>query len=801
MFRAAVYLTGFVWVMFSSCTVSLVNKKPKNQYFFFKNHVEVKGGKFTKTEKKDIESRLKSQIEDSASSIPKDFLIFFQVYKKPAVLDTNLVRLSANNMRSYMFHVGHYHAITNYRIDTLSGRRINVYYTVQAGEPTLVSQMQYRLKKPDLQSLTESSLDKSLIQVNTPVSKASVLGEIARLVDTFRNNGYYKFTSQELKMKGDTSIAALTSVSDDPFEQMRLLAEAQRLQDSPKIKLALVLNPPADSSVLKPYYIRNIYLLTDYQPTDNFFDTTSITQRHTRRFILRQHQKNIRTGYLSRTITLRSGDRISPQANADNLNALSKSGIWRSINLQINEVPDSSGKKQADLVFEMLPNFRYTFQTSLEASYSASRNVLAGNLFGLGLNVSLLDRNFDKGAGRITHTLRTGIELNSRSRGTDSKLINSNEVSYGFSISSPKLIKPFNNWFKKSSIAETFGNANVSYITRLNLFNLQSINLNGGFSWMPTSNVKVYWKPLFAEFSYLFNQSDSFRTILDENPFLRYSYTTAFALGMAGGITSTKVTYNKTATVTRERYYKLGLEESGLTWGLLPILTKYKRNYVKLDLEYKRSWNYQKSAFVWRIFTGVGVPLLGSDTNRTLPFFKQYLGGGSNSMRGWPIRGIGPGGKMPIPYSSSKTIFNDRTGDMQFETNAEYRYNIATLIPNTLYLKGALFVDVGNIWNFRNTKFDGSVDSSQFQLKNFYSQLGVSAGTGFRFDFSNLILRFDLGFRFKRPELYYDNNGWKAPSIGFDNLLKKIFTKGADNEYRQWRYENFNFSIAVSYPF
>jgi hypothetical protein len=73
----------------------------------------------------------------------------------------------------------------------------------------------------------------------------------------------------------------------------------------------------------------------------------------------------------------------------------------------------------------------------------------------------------------------------------------------------------------------------------------------------------------------------------------------------------------------------------------------------------------------------------------------------------------------------------------------------------------------------------------------------VAAGTGFRVDFNYVVLRFDLGFRFKRPELAYINDGWKAPSLGFDDVIQKIFTR----QYKKWRYENFNFTIGISYPF
>jgi len=113
-----------------------------------------------------------------------------------------------------------------------------------------------------------------------------------------------------------------------------------------------------------------------------------------------------------------------------------------------------------------------------------------------------------------------------------------------------------------------------------------------------------------------------------------------------------------------------------------------------------------------------------------------------------------------------------------------------------------VFADIGNIWNVRNTQPGGGFDSAQFKLNllDFYKELGVTGGAGLRFDFNYVLLRIDLGFRFKRPELS-ENNGWKAPSIGFNDLYSKLFRRGVKDEFRIWRYENFNFSIGLSYPF
>ena len=369
--------------------------------------------------------------------------------------------------------------------------------------------------------------------------------------------------------------------------------------------------------------------------------------------------------------------------------------------------------------------------------------------------------------------------MGGNNKGSNSNFINSNEISYNNTTSFPRLLFPFipNVFNKKSEYnkGETYINAGSNYITRLNLFKLQSTNTS--FGWTGVNKKAWNWNWTFLNIGYsdLFNKTDSFLAILSDNPFLRYSYNTAFVTGM--GISFYKVNSNlpHPHALSKEISRKYSIEESGLSWGMIPILNKNKRKYIKGDAEIKYLTKYNKTSLALRSFIGIGIPLLGTDTNRTLPFFKQYFGGGSNSMRAWPVRGIGPGGNSLIPFNSNRTIFNDRTGDIQLELNGEFRFTIAQIIRNSLTLRGAIFTDIGNVWNTKNTKINSNEDTSQIQFKNIYKQLGVSAGTGFRLDFNYFILRFDLGFRFKRPELFYSNDGWALPKIGWDDCLKKIF--------------------------
>ncbi|MBK7347298.1 MAG: BamA/TamA family outer membrane protein [Chitinophagaceae bacterium] len=791
-----------VAVLLFSCTITRYKKLPLNKPFVAKNTIKVSDDKLTKGEKEFIEEKLYTQLDDSAQVKIKSPIFFLDIISAPPAYDTIYSSLSANNMEASLFHLGFYDAQAAYKADT-SGRKVKVHYTINAGKRTLIDTIGYQLQLPELQQFAMASKPNSLLAKGLPITKSAVMGEINRLVDTFRNNGYYKFTAAELKVRGDTTIAALTTVSDDPFEQLELLAQAQALKDSPKIKLALVLNPPEDSSKLEKYFIDKIYLLIDYVPGDNLIDTVNINQRTTAsgNFILRYHQQFLRIGFIARNILFKRGEVFRQNDYYQTLTNLAKAGMWQSVNIQIVEHPQSN---KLDLIVELIPIKKFGFEATLETSYSAvtnQANAIGGSQFGLSGNLSFVNRNIAREAIHMTHSLHAGVEFNNNARSNTTNLINSNEFRYSNSIIIPRIINLFPSKDKnitgrrgRYKAGETFFNTSIAYANRLQLFNLQSVDLSIGTSKINKEGAKWVFRPVIAEFNYLFNESDSFRNILKDNPFLRYSYNTAFAGGM--GLSWSKSFFNPRhlRSTSKERTIKWNVEESGLTWGLLPFLNKYKKKYIKTDVEYHYTVSYKKTVLAFHFFGGVGIPLSKKDT--TLPFFKQYFGGGSTSLRGWPVRGVGLGSQPLKPYQ--KNIFNERTGDIKLEANVEYRYDIAKIIPNTLILRGAVFADAGNIWNWRPSVNNGiTSDTGQFKLKNLYREIGLSAGTGLRLDFNYVVLRLDFGFRVKRPETSYFNDGWKLPSLSFNDIIPKLFS----GKYRQWRYENFNFSIGINYAF
>ena len=814
-------LIVFICLFVSSCIIP--KKYQKDKPFITKNIIEVKGGKFTKDERTTVKQRLNAQLDDSSRINVIDKYFIRHVIMSPPAYDSNSSAKSARNMETSMLHLGYYKAKASFVADTNlvnDQQRVHVKYTVEVNKPTLIDTFSYILRKPDLQKLAVENIDKSLIKKGEPVTKAAVLGELNRLVNLYRNNGYYKFTSEELVMRGDTTVAALTTITDDIFEQLRLLAEAQQARDSPTIKLALVLNPPKDSTKLKQYYINNIYILSDYQNGDKLTDN-SLTEKYFIRktcdtctadtnLIFRYHKYLFRHRFLARHMILRKGNLYNQNDFYKSLNNYARAGVWQSTNIVVEEVKQKDSVLKIDLIVQLIPGKQYGYEAAIEASYSASSNTNsvtaanAGNLLGLSGNISFINRNLRKEGIKMTNSLLAGVEFNLRSDSNNRKnLINSNEISYTNNISFPGFVFPFAKLArdKRFTLTETFINTKLSYINRINLFDLQSFNFGVGYNGTTRKNRQWIFKPLNFEFARLFNETDSFKKTLADNPFLRYSFNSALIAGASIGYRYNKINPKHT---NRQHSVKINLEESGLIWGRFGFFEKYMRQYVKADAEYIYSASRPKSAFVFRIFGGVGIP---SKKDTTLPFFKQYFGGGSNSMRGWPVRGIGRGSQVLSPYGSNS--FNDRTGDIQLETNFEYRYTILQIIPNSLVLRGALFADIGNVWNFRNSLPGGGKDSTQFQFKNLYKELGVALGTGFRLDFNYFIVRFDMGFRFKRPDVI-KNDGWQVPNITFNNLFKRgeqipdPLNPGQtynDNRYKKWRYENYNLTIGISYPF
>src|SRR5699024_9097954 len=171
--------------------------------------------------------------------------------------------------------------------------------------------------------------------------------------------------------------------------------------------------------------------------------------------------------------------------------------------------------------------------------------------------------------------------------------------------------------------------------------------------------------------------------------------------------------------------------------GIETFLGLKYAQYVKGDIETRYHYDLgrsRKTTLAGHLFAGLGIPYGNSET---LPFVKQYFAGGPSSIRAFPLRSLGPGTYQPQP---GEYPYFGQPGNISGEANVEDRFPIISIV------KGALFMDAGNVWLLEE---HNSVPGGKF-TSDFLKEVGVGTGIGLRVDVQGFVLRFDLAAPLKR---------------------------------------------------
>lgn len=274
-----------------------------------------------------------------------------------------------------------------------------------------------------------------------------------------------------------------------------------------------------------------------------------------------------------------------------------------------------------------------------------------------------------------------------------------------------------------------------------------------------------------ADLNYVFMPwiSSTFKRDYLDNPtsrnaILRYNYENLFIMKWGYVFTySTLANGLNTSYGTNAYQIRFGVETSGNLLRGISALMRSKPSdqghyevfniayaqYAKLDFDFSKSLRLNdKNSFAFHVGLGVAVPYGNSSI---LPYEKRYFSGGANSVRGWSVRGLGPGS---FKGTDGRIDFINQTGDLKFDMNVEYRTHLFWKID------GAAFVDAGNIWTLRH--YDEQ-PGGQFDIRKCWSQIAVAYGLGIRLNFNFFILRLDGGMKAINPA--YDDARRHYPVI------------------------------------
>ena len=453
---------------------------------------------------------------------------------------------------------------------------------------------------------------------------------------------------------------------------------------------------------------------------------------------------HLRHQVLLNATALKEGSPYSASALQRTYNNFARLQAVKYTNIRFVEAPDSG---MLDCNIQISTNKPSTISFQPEGTNTA------GDL-GAAASLTYTNRNLFRGSEQLSIELRGAYEAITGLEGYQDQ--NYQEYSIESKLVFPRFVAPLlsKNFRRRQT-------ANTEYSVAWDLqnrpeFHRRVFSMAWRYRWAEPRH-HLNWRFDLLDLNYVYMPwiSETFkRDYLDDvdnrNAILRYNYEDIFIMKMGFGLT-----YSDEVDA-----FRLNVESSGNLLSAFSKALNLKINsqgqrtfiniayaqYAKADFDYTHLVRFDDRN-VLALHAGIGVAYPYGNS-KVLPFEKRYFSGGANSVRGWGVRELGPGG---YKGNDGRIDFINQTGDMKLDLNAEYR------TPLFWKFEGALFVDAGNIWTLR--KYDEQ-PNGQFKLDKFYKQIAAAYGMGLRLNFDYFILRFDMGMKAINPAYESGDEHW-----------------------------------------
>jgi hypothetical protein len=716
---------------------------------------------------------------------------FFKNGEAPVIVNNIKTKRTAENLRLYFKTQGYFNARVSANKDSLKNKKAKITYKVTRGNPFFLDTISTRIPSKVLEDLYLKDTAKTFLNTNDQYNDQNFINEANRIIKLYRNSGIYHFSDNHILFHPDSTRTdfktnVLVSISETYNKTIQ------------------------GRNVTKPfqvYTIKEVNVLTDYsynKEGEVLLDSVIFNGVN----FFAHDKVKYNPKYLSQSIFIKPN-----QTYSDSLRNLTRSHLkslknFKSISIKYEEI-ENTNSLIANI--KLTPQEKFTIGTESELTHSNIRKLGVSGKF------SVTNRNAFKGAELFKFSFTGSFFNTSTQPGSSSGFFNAWEIGADASIEIPRFFAPFglNKFVPKemspkttlslgTGIQKNIGldkqtiTANIDYRWQFNpkksisleLFNVQYIrNLNNAEYFNIYNSEFDKLAPLakifYNDTNYDLQKSDavSFMNTLNADSNFQNNNPTAFntnanVRNRYNIITSNFIiptiaysfTYNNQTNYKDNNFssFRVRVANAG---NFVSLLSKQKNNngvktisntpiaqYFKTDLEYKQFWDISRNSVLgFRSFLGVILAYGNSD----IPFTKSYFAGGSNDIRAWKTYELGLGSTPPgLEYN---------VGNFKFLTSLEYRFD---LISN---LKGALFIDAGNIWEISSSSFVD--EGAKFKGLSSLKQIAVGSGFGARYDFNFLVLRLDIGFKTHEP--YLSGKRW----------------------FRNFDFENAVYNIGINYPF
>ena len=644
----------------------------------------------------------------------------------PVLLKDVKISATSGLITNRLYNNGFFQAKVTNEVKTQE-KTAHVDYTAATGRVYTIKEINFPAGDTLINAAVRATRAGSLLKAGEPYNLNTFTAERVRIDNVLKNEGYFYFSPQYLLFQVDSTLSHQANVY-------------------------VRVKPSTPAKASRPYWLNEVNLNTNYVLTDT---TTRQPIRYNKfRYF---PDESVFTAKAIANATFLYPDSLFRRRRRDQtISRLMSLNTFKFVEIRLRPATagDSAGRARLDADVLMTQLKKKSLRADLQL-------VQKNNGFtGPGLNVSFRNRSALRGGEQLLLSAVASTETQTGSgSGTGALGLTSYELGLNGQLLFPRLVVPklplLNPRLPNSDFQpRTALGAGVRAVTRASYFTQYFFNLNYGYTFKTKITNEQEIRPV--DVTYVrFTPTPVFDELLLARPFLRSAFQQQFILA-----SSYRYTYNQQVLEQRRQqlYFSGQVEGSGnVAQGLVSSLGGTKdangrytiagqeySQYLKLDLEFREYYRLSQdpakgNRLVARLQAGVGLPYGNSSV---LPYPKQYGIGGPNSIRAFAARGIGPGTYRPDTPQENLNSFYDQVGDIRLEGNLEYRQD---LVP---YLKGAVFVDAGNIWLAND---DPSRPGGKFSPGTFLRQLAVGAGVGLRVDVQFFVIRFDYAFPLQAP--------------------------------------------------
>lgn len=777
-----IYCKYFLVSGVTATIISCSNTKflKEGQLLYTGAEVKIESDSLSKKEKSELESAIKENLTPKPNSSflglrPKLYaynvtkepkkekgLRYWLKYKfgeEPVLLGDVDREFNKDIIVNYSENKGYFNARAKY--DTVSkNKKAKVIYTLNPGGRYLISNVSFPADSSEINKEIQVLKDRTRLKAGNPFDLDVIKAERQRIDDGLKDRGFYYFNPDNIIVQADSTVSKkkndvelIVKLKDNTPQLAKeqftidkvIVFPNYNLRDVKRGKYSVPMNPDS----LKGYEYNDIYVVDP--------------------------QKKFKPRVFDRALYFEKGDLYNRKDHNLSLNRLISLGVFKFVKNEF-VVSDSLNHK-----FDA-----YYILTSRELQslrLEALGRTNSANYAGSELNLNWTQRNFFRGAEQFKASVYGAFDVQI---GGPADAENIFRAGANAQLSIPRIVAPFRFNSSSAFVPRTNIKLGYEFQNRTTLYTLNTFNASFGYQWK--ENVRKEHELNVIDVSLIdpAKVTPKFDSLAANNPYLQRITDRQLIFGP-----TYSYTYSTTMLPRKNTFYYKGmLDLAGNITGLVTGANKKEgkektifgipfSQYAKIENDVRFYHKFtEKTSLATRLIAGVAIPYGNSEH---IPFARQFFVGGSNSIRAFRARTLGPGSYDPRTENSTRAIF-DQAGDVKLEMNAEYRANLFK------FLNVAAFVDAGNIWlindefddNGKNTRPGGKFS------KDFLSEIAVGAGVGLRLDFSILILRLDLAMPLRVP--YYE----KGDRWTFDKIN---FGSGA------WRRDNLILNIAIGYPF